>query len=131
MNIIFMLVAPVLNPLESNFISADDDIIITTGSYIQDLSPSSIKANEIENIQPIILEDVLNRLPGVRAVTTGGAGGGSFVSIRGGEPNYSLILIDGINVTNPSNSRGGGFDFAQIDLGAIKSIELPYLGLSG
>jgi len=125
-----MLVAPVLNPLESNFISADDDIIITTGSYIQDLSPSSIKANEIENIQPIILEDVLNRLPGVRAVTTGGAGGGSFVSIRGGEPNYSLILIDGINVTNPSNSRGGGFDFAQIDLGAIKSIELVPTGRS-
>ena len=125
-----MLMAPVLNQLGTSLGNADNNMVIVTGSYIQDLSAVSLNADEIEDLQPVVLEDVLNRLPGVRAVTTGGVGGGSFVSIRGGEPNYSLILIDGINVTNPSNSRGGGFDFAQIDLRAIDSIELVPTGRS-
>ena len=49
--------------------------------------------------------------PAVRAFSTGGVGGGSFLSIRGGEPNFTMVLIDGIRLNNPTNSRGGALRF--------------------
>ena len=107
-----------------------DEAVITTGSRIESDLGVRLDQPDIEKLSPIFLDDVINRLPGVRAVTTGGAAGGDFISIRGGEPNYSLILIDGINVTNPSNSRGGGFDISQIDVSAVDSLELIPTGRS-
>jgi outer membrane cobalamin receptor len=53
----------------------------------------------------------LNRLPGVRAFNKGGQ---SYLSIEGGEPNYALVLLDGVRLNDPGNSQGGAFDFMQL-----------------
>lgn len=68
--------------------------------------------------------DALDRLAGVRAFAKGGAGGGSYLSIRGGEPNFTLVLLDGARVNDPTNSAGGAFDFTQIDPALLGGIEV-------
>ncbi|HEX9947560.1 MAG TPA: TonB-dependent receptor plug domain-containing protein, partial [Allosphingosinicella sp.] len=90
---------------------------------------SAIEAEEIERIQPASLLEALDDVAGVRAFSTGGAGGRSFLSIRGGEPNFTLVLLDGVKVTDPTNSRGGAFDFGQIDPLALERIEIARGGL--
>lgn len=94
------------------------------GSRISAPAPSIENSNPLPTALPINTLEVLETLPDVRAVSTGGAGGTSFVSIRGAEPNFAQILIDGVRVSNPSSSQGGGFDFAQLDPGVIETITL-------
>jgi outer membrane receptor protein involved in Fe transport len=85
---------------------------------------SAVEAAEIERLQPASLLESLDDLAGVRAFSTGGAGGRSFLSIRGGEPNFTLVLLDGIRLNDPTNSRGGGFDFFLIDPALVERIEV-------
>jgi len=68
--------------------------------------------------------DSLQQLPGVTAFRNGGAGGSSFLSIRGGEPNFTLVLFDGIRLNDSTNSAGGAFDFSQIDPAFIGRLEV-------
>ncbi|MBX9813377.1 MAG: TonB-dependent receptor [Sphingomonas sp.] len=78
----------------------------------------------IEALQPTSLRDPLADLGGVRAFSTGGAAGGSFVSIRGGEPNYTLVLVDGVRVNDITNSQGGAFDFGLLDPAVVARIDV-------
>jgi vitamin B12 transporter len=78
---------------------------------------------------PTALE-ALDRLPGVRAFAKGGAGGGSFLSVRGGEPNFTLVLLEGVRLNDPTNSAGGAFDFAQLDPALLGGAELVRGALS-
>ena len=79
---------------------------------------------DIERMQPAISIDVLQSLPGVDALRAGGEGGLSFVSIRGGEPNFTLFLLNGIKLNDPTNSRGGGVDLSIIPQHLIDTIEV-------
>ena len=59
----------------------------------------------------VTLVDALRALPGVHVDRPGGPGGRSSLYLRGGEENYTVVLLDGVPVNNPTDSRGGGFDF--------------------
>jgi iron complex outermembrane receptor protein/vitamin B12 transporter len=85
---------------------------------------SAVDADEIARLQPASLLEALDDVAGVRAYSTGGIGGGSFLSIRGGEPNFTMVLIDGVRLNNPTNSRGGAFDFFAVDPMLVQRIEV-------
>lgn len=104
--------------------TAEADRILVEGSRIT--TPITIieGPSQPDIASPADSLEIIDNLPGIRAVSTGGAGGGSFVSIRGAEPNFAQVLIDGVRVTNPSSSQGGGFDFAQLDPALIQSISI-------
>jgi outer membrane cobalamin receptor len=78
---------------------------------------------------PTIL-DALDQLTGVRAFQKGGAGGSSFLSVRGGEPNFTLVLLEGVRLNDPTNSAGGAFDFAQLDPALLDGVEVARGALS-
>ena len=91
---------------------------------------STLSREEIEQINPASTIDLLKRLPHVDVSENGNAGGFSYVSIRGGEFNFTLVTIDGIAVNDSTNSRGGGFDFNQINPSAIERIEVYRGGIN-
>lgn len=112
---------------EPAFAKDREQIIVTagrTGDAINTLGGTAIEGDTIEVLQPISTLDVLDRAPGVRAFEKGGPGGPSYLSIRGGEPNFTLVLLDGLRVNDPTNSRGGAFDFSQIDPTTLERIEI-------
>ncbi|WJG09186.1 TonB-dependent receptor [Aliiglaciecola sp. LCG003] len=94
------------------------------GSY------SSLSRSQIEAFNPASTLDLLRRIPNIIIAENGAAGGIPFVSLRGGESNFTLVLIDGVAVNDPTNSRGGGFDFNQINPSAIDRIEVYRGGIS-
>ena len=102
----------------------DKAIIVTATRTGGAATPAttSITADDIDRQQPRSLLESLNDVAGVRAVSTGGTGGGSFVSIRGGEPNFTLVLVDGIRLNDPTNSKGGAFDFSGIDPALVERV---------
>ncbi|PTS79728.1 hypothetical protein DBR17_11620, partial [Sphingomonas sp. HMWF008] len=98
--------------------------IVVTASRTGAAAPTTLSAESIARLQAPTLLDALNDIAGVRAVPANGVGGGSFVSIRGGEPNFTLVLIDGIRVNNATNSQGGAFDFTLIDPALVAAVEI-------
>lgn len=82
-----------------------------------------ITQETLENSQGRTVVDLLNDVPGVEIngnFSTKGQNLGYY--IRGGRNRQVAILIDGVNVNDPS-SFNGDFDLRQIDINQIESIE--------
>jgi len=94
------------------------------------ISSIKISQEEIEALTTNSIADILRGQAGIDISQQGGAGGLTFLSIRGGDPNFVVILIDGVKVNDPTNSRGGAFDLASIDPTLIESIDVFYGGFS-
>ena len=62
------------------------------------------------------LADVLRSTPFVDLSRTGGRGGLTTVTLRGGDPNFTLVLLDGVPVNDPTNVLGGAFDFSTLSV---------------
>jgi vitamin B12 transporter len=85
---------------------------------------------QVLSIAPVTVVDLLRNVPGVSVTQQGGKGGLTFISLRGGEPNFTVVMVDGVKVNDIINSRGGGYDFVGLDPLLIKSIDVYFGGLS-
>jgi vitamin B12 transporter len=92
-----------------------------------------VSADEIATRELQTLPEVLKQVPGLNVVQTGGAGGQTSVFMRGTNSNHTKVLLDGIDVGDPSNA-GGAFDFAHFLTQDIEKVEIlrgPQSGLYG
>ncbi|PKF56672.1 hypothetical protein CW748_09325 [Alteromonadales bacterium alter-6D02] len=87
-------------------------------------SHSVISREQIDNLNPASTTDLLQLLPNVSLSQTSAGTGQSYISIRGGESNFTLIMIDNVVVNDSTNSRGGGFDFNRLSVAAIERVEV-------
>ncbi len=85
---------------------------------------SVIDRGEIEASGAATGLDLLAGVPGVSLVSGGTAGALSTVQLRGGDPNFTLVLIDGVAVNDGSYQVGEVFDFAGLPLSAVDRIEV-------
>ncbi|WP_315760164.1 TonB-dependent receptor plug domain-containing protein [Sphingomonas sp. Y38-1Y] len=67
-----------------------------------------LSAEDLAERQTRFVSDVLRDVPGLAVSQTGGRGGLTQVRIRGSESNHVLVLVDGIEVSDPYQ---GEFDF--------------------
>ena len=108
----------------------------TTVPTPADQSASSvtvITGADIESQQWRTIPDALMAVPGLNVVQAGGPGGLTSVFIRGTNSNHVKVLIDGVDVSDPSNPTQT-FDFGQLLTGDIARIEIlrgPQSGLYG
>lgn len=84
---------------------------------------SVIRADEIQRSNPASLADVLRGVPGLSVTEAGGPAKLSTVFLRGAEARHTLVLIDGIRVSD-TTSTGGEFDFANLVISDIERIEV-------
>lgn len=86
---------------------------------------SVITADDIERKQVRLLSDVLRDIPGVSVNRSGGVPGSlTQIRVRGAEANHTLVLIDGIEVNDPSQSGGPEFDFGTLLAADIERVEV-------
>lgn len=69
------------------------------------------------------LSEAISTSPGLHGVSIGGKGHQTSYFVRGSNSNHSMVLIDGIEMSDPSASSGA-FDFGNIFLGIIDKIEI-------
>ena len=80
-----------------------------------------ITSDQIETMKAAYVTDVLRQVPGVAVAASGPAGTQTHVRIRGGDPAYTLVMIDGV----VANSAGDGtFDFGLLQLGEVERVEI-------
>ena len=73
---------------------------------------------EAQGARDVLL--VLENVPGFNVARAGSFGGTVSVFVRGGESDFNLVLIDGVQVNQP----GGTFDFADLTTTNIERIEI-------
>ena len=77
-------------------------------------------ADEIERRQEPQLADLLRLAPGTHVVRSGAPGSVTSLFVRGGESNYTKVLLDGI----PLNEPGGVFNLANLTTENLDRVEL-------
>lgn len=90
-------------------------------------------AADIERTQRRTVPDLLNMVPGVQVVQNGSPGTQTSVFMRGSNSNHVKVLIDGVDVGDPSNPNGA-VDFGFLTTADIERIEVlrgPQSGLYG
>ncbi len=86
-------------------------------------SVTVLDAKTIQASQAVSVSDLLDQTPGVTVVRNGGVGQTSSLGIRGALAEQTLVLIDGVQLNDPS-SPGAGFDFANLLAGDIARVEI-------
>jgi outer membrane cobalamin receptor len=114
--------------------------IIVTGSRVatpgDDVAANVtvLSREDFEVEKPRQLSDILRRVAGVHVDQVGGRGGTGSLYLRGADPNCTLVLVDGVRVNDPTNARGGSFDFSNFDVADIERVEIargPYSAVYG
>jgi outer membrane cobalamin receptor len=117
-------------PALSGETDVDTDNIVVTGSRTTGLlseipnSMTVIRLDELEAQNAVSVPDVLQRVPGLHVVQPSGQGGVARIFVRGGDQNLTMILLDGIRVNDPNDSRGSAFDFSTVNLNHVERIEI-------
>ena len=107
-------------------ISAVSESVVVSASQVEVpltqvmSSVTVIDRAEIESRQLHSVADALRTVPGMTVAATGGLGAVTGLFPRGGESNYTLVLIDGV----PANSFGGDFDFGHLSTANVERIEV-------
>lgn len=114
--------------------------IVVTGSRVAG-DPDQLGANvtvlsreDFDVEKPAKLADILRRVAGIHIDSVGGRGGTGSLYLRGADPNYTLVLVDGVRVNDPTNARGGSFDFSALDVADVERVEIargPYSAVYG
>lgn len=102
------------------------DTLITANRDVQQRSESSAASTvftraDIDRLQPSSVGDLLNRVPGVQVVHSGGRGSNASLYIRGTSSAQSLVLVDGQRIGSAS---AGGSPLEYLNIEQIERIEV-------
>ncbi|MGW1422262.1 TonB-dependent receptor plug domain-containing protein [Bradyrhizobium manausense] len=106
--------------------------VVTPANLVAN-SVTVLTARDMERDQRGTASDALSAVPGLNLVQTGGPGGQASIFMRGTNSNHTKVLIDGIDVSDPS-SPNRSFDLGKLltsDLQQIEVLRGPQSGLYG
>lgn len=102
-----------------------ETIIITASRIPQPLHTvgSSVTVIDLDDWRGTgaTISDVLREIPGLTVSQQGGSGTLTALRMRGGESNHTRILLDGIELSDPTS---GVVDFAHLSIAGIERIEI-------
>jgi vitamin B12 transporter len=105
-------------PVAENVVVTANRIETPTG-FIGSTTTVITKA-EIDARQAPVVSDLLQSVPGVTVNRSGGYGALTSIFTRGGDSDYTKVLLDGI----PLNQPGGLFDFSNLAAANLDHIEV-------
>lgn len=130
--ITLLTAAPLITALSISAVHAEeasaDTIVVTAfrAPVAQEDNASSVTVldeAQIAKAQPIAVADMLLRTPGVSMSRNGGYGAATSLRIRGADSGQTVMVIDGMRLSDPS-STAGGYGFSNLMLDDIERIEI-------
>jgi outer membrane cobalamin receptor len=107
-------------------LAALTDAVVVSASYVESAqseaasSVTALSRRDVEDRQFTTVADALRLAPGMTVAPSGGLGSVTSVFPRGGESDYTLVMVDGVKL----NSFGGGFDFGHLTTVGLNQIEV-------
>jgi vitamin B12 transporter len=87
-------------------------------------SVTVIDRDDIEASGARTVAELLRLTPGVDVTTNGTRGGFTTAQIRGGDPNFTLVLLDGVPLNDPTYQVGDAFDLEGLSTSGVERIEI-------
>ena len=107
-------------------LAALTDAVVVSASYVE-LAQSEaasgvtvLSRRDIENRQMTMVAEALRLAPGMAVAPSGGLGSVTSAFPRGGESDYTLVMLDGVKL----NAFGGGFDFGHLSTFGLNQVEV-------
>lgn len=126
---VYFLAIPFLLYAQNDTIKTTlDEVVISankteTPYYSLASSVSIINSTDITKTQAHSVFDLLRYIPGISVIQQGGIGKLSNTFIRGANPNHALVIVDGIEMNDPS-SPNNAFDFSSLCTYDVEKIEV-------
>ena len=98
------------------------DRVVTPFSQVG-VTTTVITRAEIERAQYRTVAEALRHVPGLEIVQTGGFGGVTSAFLRGAGPEHAAVLVDGIELNDPS-APAGAYDLAGLLTDDVERIEI-------
>ncbi|HEY7334065.1 MAG TPA: TonB-dependent receptor [Bryobacteraceae bacterium] len=116
---------PAENRITLPLARTSESVIVTTAGAPVALEEAGIAADvftsrDFEPPHAPFIQDLLRDVPGVDVAQNGQNGALTSVFLRGGNSNASLVLLDGVPVTDP----GGSLDFAHLTSAGLERMEV-------
>ncbi|MCW1383722.1 TonB-dependent receptor [Novosphingobium sp. KCTC 2891] len=108
--------------------AADSSIVVTAlrSPVEQDRVSATVTVLDeaaLRQQQPIALTDLLVRTPGISLTRNGGFGTATSLRIRGADSSQTVMVIDGVRISDPS-ATGGGYSFSNLLIDDIERVEI-------
>ena len=87
-------------------------------------SVSVIDEETIEDANVRTVAELLEYVVGARVLSSGSRGGPATIQLRGGDPNFVLVLLDGVPLNDPTDVEGGAVNLSSIPTSSVKQIEV-------
>jgi outer membrane cobalamin receptor len=89
-----------------------------TGS-VTVVGPEEVRAAEARSAA-----EILRAVPGLQLLSSGGRAGQTNAYLRGGDPNYTLVLLDGIPLNDSTDLQGGAVNLEELPAGFVERAEI-------
>lgn len=131
--------APAARPTDADpAVEAVEEVVVTASRVPQRVEQlgtavSVVDAEEIERQQLTVLDEALERVPGVAITRSGGFGQNTQVRMRGFTTKHVLIMVDGIKISNAAESSNQ-YGVQHLFLNNVERVEVlrgPQSGLYG
>jgi vitamin B12 transporter len=115
--------------LQAQIIDNTNPTVVTVTAQAIPLSATSasvtiLSSDYIGNSHADNAADLLRAAPFLQIAQSGASGGLTTVTIRGGKPNFTLVMIDGVPVNDIDNLLGGSFDLSSLPIDNIDHVEI-------
>jgi vitamin B12 transporter len=104
-----------------------DQVVVATSrvGIAEARSPYSVSVLSAEQIaaQPSVA-DALGAVGDIHVQAPGGRAGTASIFLRGADPNFTVVLLDGVALNNSTNSRGGSVNVSEIGAAGLERIEI-------
>jgi len=130
---VFVFSLPVVNAKQSNAnkVSTEPLEVVYAVGYPNDqlvakpsLSTTVVSREQLETYGSSSLAQLLSDVSGVFVDQNGGRGSFNSIFLRGADPNFTQIRINGIVVNDATNTRGGAFDLGSLSALSIERIDI-------
>jgi len=83
-----------------------------------------IDQEAIEAANARTVAELLEYVAGARVLSSGSPGGPTTIQLRGGDPNFVLVLLDGVPLNDPTDVEGGSVNLASLPTSSVQRIEV-------
>lgn len=104
-----------------------EDILVTTSriATTPDANPYGLEVLPEANLRMTTnIGQALSALADMYVQAPGGRSGITSIFLRGADPNFAAVLIEGVPLNNPTNTRGGSVNVSEIEPDAFSRVEV-------
>jgi vitamin B12 transporter len=102
-----------------------DEVVVTASRLPVVAGDMAVRTLTVADQTPgASLGQVLASQPDIFVLQPGGRAGVGSIYLRGADPNFTVVMLDGIPLNDATDSRGGAVDASALGIGDLERIEI-------